>query len=100
MAEPRFVSERIDPLPGRFEAAAMVRGEPGLPAGFAWNGVEHHVAERLEAGKRTGAMRGNTGGERYVRRHTFVLRMDDGAIWETYCTRQPPIAWYLYRIRA
>jgi hypothetical protein len=32
-----------------------------------------------------------------VRRHTFRLRMEDDAIWEVYFTRQPPLAWYLFR---
>lgn len=95
MPEPRFVSEEITPIAGAFAAGAMVRGEPGLPPGFRWRGAEHRIADRIEAGKKTRP----SSGERYVHRHTFVLRMEDGAVWEVYVTRQPPIRWYLYRIR-
>lgn len=93
MTESSFVSERITPLPGRFAAAAMVRGEPGLPEGFVWRGRTVRIRERLAVGRRTGP----SAGESYVRRHTFRLRMEDDAIWEVYFTRQPPLAWYLFR---
>ena len=100
--EPRFVSEAIDPVAGGGETRAMVRGEPGLPAGFVWRGTEYRVAERLEIGKTTGLDMG----EAYVRRHTFRLRMDDDSVWNVYFLRQPPKAsraakpkrWYLKTI--
>jgi hypothetical protein len=80
------VSEPIEPLPGRFDAVAMVRGEPGLPEGFTWRGETRRIEEVLGAGKTaTPDM-----GELYVRRHTWKLRMDDGATWNVYFLRQPP----------
>ncbi len=63
----------------------MVRGEPGLPPGFIWRGVEVRVIERIEEGKTLSPDRG----EFYVRRHTYRLLMDDGSTWEVYFLRQP-----------
>lgn len=91
MGGAEFVSEAIEPLPGGFAAAAMVRGEPGLPPGFRWRGEERRIAAVLETGKRTR----DSMGERYVHRHVFRLSMDDGAEWEVYFLRQPPFGWYL-----
>ena len=92
--DPRFVSEPIEPLPGRFETRAMVRGEPGLPEGFRWRGETYRIACALDAGK--GLSRAP--GEKYVHRHTFRLRMDDGATWNVYVKRRPPIGWFLKTI--
>ncbi|MHC4471755.1 MAG: DUF6504 family protein [Planctomycetota bacterium] len=80
----RFVSEALEPLPGAFETGDMGRGEPGLPLGFRWRGEERRIAERLARGKQTSRAEG----ELYVRRHTFRLRMDDGAVWNVYFLRQ------------
>ena len=49
-----FVSERIVPVAGTFDAAPMTRGEPGLPGRFVWREQEYAVAEVLEAWKETG----------------------------------------------
>ncbi|MEK7755897.1 MAG: hypothetical protein AAB385_01665, partial [Planctomycetota bacterium] len=44
------------------------------------------------------------GGELYLRRHCFRLRMSDDTIWTVYCTRQAPRSgdpkkrWFLYTI--
>lgn len=84
--EPQFVSEPIEPIGARRDAAAMVRGEPGLPDGFAWRGAEFRIAEVISRAK---GLQEDMG-EIYVRRHTFDLRMDDGAIWEVYFLRQAP----------
>ncbi len=82
---PEFISEPIVPLPGAFTVGSMARAEPGLPGGFRWRGEERRVTEVLEAGKKTGLDMG----EAYVRRHTWRLRMDDGAVWNVYFLRQP-----------
>jgi len=64
----------------------MVRGEPGLPEGFTWRGASRRIEEVLDAGRiATPDM-----GELYVRRHTWKLRMDDGAVWNVYFLRQAP----------
>ena len=66
----------------------MVRGEPGLPQGFAWRDEERRIEEVLSTGKAATPDRG----EMYIRRHTYRLRMDDGEIWNVYFLRQAPKA--------
>lgn len=105
MNEPRFVSEPIAPIRGTFDAAAISRGEPGLPAGFTWRGATRRIVEILEAGKLATP---EPSGELYVRRHEWTLRMDDGDIWEVYVTRNPPrgasrrarlVRWFLKTVK-
>jgi hypothetical protein len=82
----RLVSEEIRPEGGAFDAAAMARGEPGLPPSFVWRGAAHGVAARVRSWK---GFRPDAGGtEMYLRRHYFELRMEDDAIWVVYCLRQ------------
>ena len=83
----RFVSEPLEPLPGGFETGDMKRGEPGLPGGFVWRGDERRIDEVLDRGKKASP---DVGGDVYIRRHTFRLRMDDGTVWNVYFLRQPP----------
>jgi DNA polymerase IV len=86
LSRPRLVSEEIRPESGAFDAAAMARGEPGLPPAFAWRGTAHRVAARLRSWK---GLRPDTGSpEMYVRRHYHELRMEDGTTWIVYCLRQ------------
>jgi hypothetical protein len=101
MAE--LISEPIEPLAGTFDTAAMARGEPGLPVGFRWRGRVHRIVELLAAWKKSSREGGV--GELYLRRHCYRLRMDDGAIWEIYFTRQAQAGpsrraarqrWFLY----
>ena len=84
-----FVSEAVTPLGGAFDTAAMARGEPGLPAGFAWRGREARIVACLERWKESRPEGGRAGGELYLRRHCYRLKMDDGAVWVVYFTRQP-----------
>jgi hypothetical protein len=44
-----FVSEAVTPEAGSFDAAAMSRGEPGLPRAFTWRGRRFEVAEVVAA---------------------------------------------------
>jgi hypothetical protein len=96
-----FVSEPITPHAGTFDAAAMATGVPGLPTGFAWRGESFTVVERLESWKFSAREGGRAGGELYLRRHCFRLRMSDGAIWTVYFVRQAPrggsakVRWFL-----
>jgi DNA polymerase-4 len=86
LCRPRLVSEEIQPEKGAFDAAAMARGEPGLPPAFAWRGAVYGVVARLRSWK---GLRPDTGSpEMYVRRHYHELRMEDGATWVVYCLRQ------------
>lgn len=99
-----FVSEPLTPRRATFDTAAMARGEPGLPTGFAWRGEWFDVVECLERGKQSGPEVGRLDGERYLRRHTYRLRMTDGAIWSVYFTRHTPRRgprakrWFLHSI--
>src|SRR5215211_1839116 len=60
-----FVSEPLEPTPGTLDAAAMSRGEPGLPGRFKWRDEEYIVGRVMSKWKSTGTDRG----EVYLRRH-------------------------------
>jgi len=94
-----FVSEAIEPL-GGFDAAAMSRGEPGLPGGFRWRDHEHRITAVLARWKTcTRDM-----GELYLRRHWYEVRTDDGHRMTLYCERQARSTrtrkqrWWLYSV--
>jgi hypothetical protein len=97
-----FVSEPIEPLAGTFDTAAMARAEPGLPRGFRWRDDMYEVIDVLERWKESAPEGGRPGGERYLRRHCFRLRMSDGSTWTVYFTRRTPRSgnrkrrWFLY----
>ena len=98
-----FVSERIVPAAGTFDAAPMTRGEPGLPGRFVWREQEYAVAEVLEAWKETGPCKSG-GAEQYLRKHWFKVRTDDGIEMTLYferqarAKRQDKHRWWLYTI--
>ena len=81
-----FVSEPITPLGTSFDPAGMARGEPGLPHQFRWRKKDYAVAGVLEQGKEHGACRHGSG-ERYVRRHTYLVRTTDGTLFRLYFQR-------------
>ena len=99
-----FVSEPITPQKGTFDAGAMAAGLPGLPRGFVWRGESCLIVAQLDAWKHSAAEGGRAGGERYLRRHYFRLRMTNESVWTVYFVRQPPrggsskIRWFLYSI--
>lgn len=101
---PELISELITPRPGTSDTSRMGRGEPGLPSGFVWRGASLDVVGVLEAWKESSREGARAGGQLYLRRHCFRLRMSDGAIWTVYCTRQTPRSgdpkkrWFLYTI--
>lgn len=96
-----FVSEAIEPMAGRFDAAAMSRGEPGLPSQFVWRGKTFAVARLLSTWKTSTPERG----ELYLRRHWFSIQTTTGEQMTLYCERQtkntkrPKARWWLYTIR-
>jgi hypothetical protein len=102
MAE--LISEPITPRAGTFDTARMGRGEPGLPAGFTWRGRSLEIIEELRAWKQPSREGARAGGDLYLRRHYYRLRMDDGAVWTVYFVRQAPRSgndkarWFLYTI--
>jgi hypothetical protein len=81
-----FISEPITPVAGTFDSAGMSRAEPGLPGRFRWRKKEFTVAEQLETWRDHGDCR-NGSGERYVRRHVFRVRTDDGSVLRLYFQR-------------
>ncbi len=101
---PELISEPITPHVGTSDTLRMGRGEPGLPAGFTWRGTSLDVVQELEAWKESSREGARAGGELYLRRHCFRLRMSDDTIWSIYCTRQSPRSgnlkkrWFLYTI--
>ena len=102
MAE--LISESITARKGTFDASRMGRGEPGLPTGFDWRGDSIDIEERLETWKHSAREGARAGGELYLRRHYYRLRMSDNTIWTVYFTRQAPRSgdakarWFLYTI--
>lgn len=102
---PDFVSERIRPSGSGFDAAAMARGEPGLPGGFVWRNATYQVVEVLEAWKMSEAESARPGAERYLRRHYYRIRVTGGDVWTVYFTRQASRGgpaksrWFLYAVQ-
>ena len=102
----QLISEAIQPIAGSFDPSAMSRGEPGLPTGFTWRGRTLRVNSLRRAWKQLRLEA--SGGELYLRRHYYLLEMEDGTDWTVYCLRQPPPRsggprrpaqrWYLYSI--
>ena len=99
-----FVSEPITPSGGRFDTAAMGRGEPGLPWEFAWRGQTYRIVDKLDQWKQSAPEGGRADGERYLRRHYYTLRMADDSVWTIYFVRHTPRSgspksrWFLYKI--
>ena len=102
MAE--LISEPITPQRGTFDPARMARGEPGVPRGFDWHGQSVEVTEVVRAWKHSSREGGRAGGDLYLRRHYYKLRMDDASVWTVYFVRQTPRSgnpkkrWFLYTI--
>lgn len=99
-----FVSERIAPDAGTFDAAAMAKGQPGLPSGFTWRDRHYEVRALLEDWKQSEAYDHTRGGDRYYRKHFYRVRVDTGEIMTLYAVRHvkrgesPRNRWWLYTI--
>lgn len=94
-----FISEPLTPE-ASFDALAMSRGEPGLPAKFHWRGRELAVAEVLETWRDYGDCKHGSG-ERYLRKHCFRIRTADGLVLRIYFQRtfgrsRPAARWWLH----
>jgi phosphoribosylglycinamide formyltransferase-1 len=98
-----FVSEPIVPDAGTFDTAAMARGLPGLPVGFTWRDRRYRIQAVLEAWKAS-EREHHRSGDRYVRKHFWRLRLDDGSIATVYAVRQtkpgeaPKRRWWLWSL--
>ena len=103
-SDEEFVSEPILPEPGRGDAAAMARGEPGLPARFTWRGRAYRVLGLVRQWKTSGPCRHGSG-EMYLRRHWYRVVTDPSAEMTVYCDRQacdrrrPKARWWVYSVR-
>jgi hypothetical protein len=81
-----FISEPITPVEASFDTAGMSRGEPGVPMKFRWRKKSYAVAEILEQWKDHGDCR-NGSGERYVRKHGYRVRTEQGLVFRLYFQR-------------
>lgn len=99
-----LVSESITPDRAAFDSAPMARGEMGAPRGFTWRGRHYTVNAVLETRKQSEAWNHAPGGERYLRRHCFRIRVDSGEIINIYGVRHVKRGestrkrWWLYSI--
>ncbi len=97
MANPRFVSEALQPSPGAFDTASMSRGEPALPAEFGWRGDTLRVGRVLRCWRSTSEDRG----EKYLARHWFEFESPQGrraiVYFDRRAKREAP-RWWLYSI--
>ena len=82
----RFVSEPLTPIGGTISTADLARAEPSLPEGFVWRGRECRIVGVLEKSR---SYRIDMG-DKYLARHLWRLRMEDGAIWNVYFARHSP----------
>jgi len=107
--EPRedFISEPIDPERGSFKPEAMSRGLAALPTAFTWRGRRYEIVECLEHVKQSAPEGGREGGERYLRREQFIVRLHTGQTATIYVERQARAPrsrqsakrrWFLYTI--
>jgi hypothetical protein len=82
-----LISEPIEP---RMEEAAdrpFLSGEPVVPAAFRWRGTEYRVAAILEAWKEYSPGTRQMP-DRYLRKHWFHVRTDDGTEMKIYFERK------------
>jgi len=100
----QLISEPITPDRASFDAAAMARGELGVPSGFAWRERHFVVTGLISHWKQSEAENHAPGGERYYRKHCFRLTVDTGEIMTIYGVRRvkrgesPHRRWWLYSI--
>ncbi len=100
-ANEQFISEAITPVPGTMDTTMMARGEAGLPRQFTWRGRRYEVEQLFEKWKQDSPAEG---GERYLRRHWFMVRTTDGLVMKLYCERQPNLKkrpkqrWWIYAL--
>ena len=98
-----FVCEEILPAAGTFDAAGMSRGEPGLPARFAWRKTEYRLAGVRRQWKTSGPCHSGSD-EVYLRRHWYEVLTDPPAVLTIYCDRQakdrkrPKRRWWVYSV--
>jgi phosphoribosylglycinamide formyltransferase-1 len=101
----QFVSEQIKPGPGSADATRMAMGEPGLPRDFTWRNQQYHVDQVLEQWKESAPCTHGSG-ERYLRKHWYLVRTTTGQVMKIYferqarSKRQARSRWWLYTVCA
>jgi len=80
-----FVGENIEPVHGTIAAAAT--GAPGLPGKFVWRDIEYSALDVLQTWKETSRCTHGSG-EKYVSKHWFKIKVDDGRTMKIYFERQ------------
>lgn len=101
----QFVSECITPDAGTFDAAAMSRGEPGLPRGFTWRGRHFQIVELLSSWRHFESWNHGSG-DRYYRKHYYRVRTDSGEVMLLYGLRHTKPGqskrkrWWLYAVES
>ena len=105
--EEELISEPIEPEPGSFSTELMARGLAALPGAFTWRGRRYEVVECLDHFKESSPEGGKAGGERYLRRQVFIVRLDTGQRAKLYIQRHAPRGasgrvskqrWFLYSL--
>ncbi|MHC5004124.1 MAG: DUF6504 family protein [Planctomycetota bacterium] len=95
----QFVSEPIVPDRGSFSPELMATGLASLPGGFTWRGRHFDIVECLDHHKQSSAEGGHAGGQVYLRRQVFRVRLDDGSIASLYVLRDSRAGkrrWFMY----
>ena len=104
-----FVSEPITPERGSFSPEMMAKGLASPPGAFIWRDRRYEIVECLEHTKQSSREGGHAGGELYLRRQQFVVRLETGEIATIYfertarpgrTTRSAKNRWFLYEIRS
>jgi hypothetical protein len=104
--EPEFISEPITPEPGSFTTELMAQGLAALPRVFAWRGARYEIVECLAHHKQSAPEGGADGGERYLRRQVFDVRLDSGDRATIYMIRHAGRGktgrkrWFLYTLES
>jgi len=98
-----FVSEEMTPVAGTGRAAAMARGEPGLPDWFTWRSTEYRVRGVIRQWKTSGPCKSGAP-EMYLRRHWYRIVTEPRAVMTVYCERQArsrkraKSRWFIYTV--
>ncbi|MHC5022535.1 MAG: DUF6504 family protein [Planctomycetota bacterium] len=83
-----FISEPIVPDPATFTTGLAAQGLASLPGAFTWRGRRYEIVECLRHVKQSAPEGGHAGGERYLRRQVFEVRLDTGQRATIYIERQ------------
>jgi len=96
-----FVGEPLIVEGESISTAGMMAGVPGLPRRFTWRDRSYAILEVLQVWKETGDCRHGSG-ERYLRKHWFRVRTDEGLEMKLYFERQRGSSggsrWRLYSV--